>query len=98
MGHGAARDAYWWLNEAMNKSDCLSVGVGRDAQGLDPLGFHDRARFVFAVFERGADEGGEQRMRLERLGFEFGMELAAEVPRMVGDLADLQISPTASLV
>ena len=35
------------------------------------------------VIEGGADEGGEKRMRLERLGFEFGVELAAEEPGVV---------------
>ena len=35
------------------------------------------------VIEGSADEGGEKRMRLERLGFEFGVELAAEEPGVI---------------
>jgi len=36
-----------------------------------------------AIFQAGADEGGEERVRCQRLGFEFGMELAAQEPGMV---------------
>ena len=43
------------------------------------------------VRDRRADEPAEQRMRLERLGLEFGMELAAQVPGMSGHLADLDV-------
>jgi len=39
---------------------------------------------VAFVFHCGADEGGKERMRLEGLGFEFGMELAAEEPGVIG--------------
>src|SRR5689334_16827392 len=42
---------------------------------------------------RRADELFEQRMRLHRLRFELGMELAAEEPRVVRDLADLDVRP-----
>ena len=48
-------------------------------------------------FSGGADECAEQRMRLERLRFELGMELAAEVPRMIRDLADLDIHAVRGL-
>src|ERR1035437_2831227 len=44
-----------------------------------------------ALLFRGADEALEQRVRLHGLGFELGMELAAEIPRMVADLADLDV-------
>src|SRR5208283_1979400 len=39
-----------------------------------------------------ADKRLEQRMRLHRLGLELGMELAAQIPRVVGDLANLDVS------
>ena len=39
----------------------------------------------------GLDEGREQRMRLQRLRLEFGMELAAEEEWMVGNLDDLDV-------
>src|SRR5580700_9767640 len=43
------------------------------------------------------DEGAEQRVRLERLGFELGMELAAQVPGMVPDFADFHVNSVGSL-
>ena len=43
------------------------------------------------MFEGGADECGEERMRFEGLGFEFGVELAAEKPWMLGRLDDLDV-------
>ena len=43
------------------------------------------------VLVAGGDEVAEERMRLERLGLELGMELAAEEVRMVGDLDDLDV-------
>ncbi len=48
-------------------------------------------RFQFLVFQRRAYEGREQRVRFQRLGFEFRMELAAKKPRMVGRLDDLDV-------
>src|ERR1700721_3668214 len=39
----------------------------------------------------GGDEGAEERMRLERLGFELGVKLAAEEEGMLGQLDDLDI-------
>ena len=35
------------------------------------------------------DESGKQRMRLERLGLELGVELHRDIPRMRGQLDDL---------
>src|ERR1700748_1312107 len=39
----------------------------------------------------GGDEGAEERMRLKRLGFELGVELAAEKEGMFGQFDDLDI-------
>ena len=36
-------------------------------------------------------------MRLQRLGFELGMELAAQIPGMVGKFADLDVDAVGSL-
>src|ERR1022692_4023930 len=44
-----------------------------------------------ALFFRRADKALEQRVRLHGLGFELGVELAAEIPRVVGELADLDV-------
>src|ERR1700754_738463 len=55
------------------------------------MGLSYRAIFVFFVLDGSADEGGEERMRLERLRFELGMELAAEEPWMVRSFDDLDI-------
>ena len=68
--------------------------MGRDGYGLGAMGLGDfshRAIFVFFMLDRRADEGGEKRMRFERLGFEFGVELAAEEPWMVGRFDDLDV-------
>jgi len=50
-----------------------------------------------AVFMRGADESREERMRLERLRFEFRVELAAETPGMVGQLANFDVNAIGGL-
>src|SRR5215470_1159246 len=50
-----------------------------------------RLQSRFLVLQRGPNEGGEQRMRFERLGLEFRMELAAEEPRMFGRFDDLDV-------
>ena len=41
----------------------------------------------------GADEGGEERVRLEGPGFQLWVELHADEPGMVGDLDDLRQEP-----
>ncbi len=43
------------------------------------------------VFDRGADESGEERMRLKRLGFKFRVELAAEEPGVIGRLDNFDV-------
>ena len=49
------------------------------------------ARALLFVFEGSAYEGGEERMRFERLGFEFGVELAAEEPGVIGGFDDFDV-------
>src|SRR5579871_4648208 len=44
-----------------------------------------------------ADEGGEERVRLHRLRFELGMELAAEHPGVVREFADLDVDLVGGL-
>src|SRR5215472_1740177 len=46
---------------------------------------------LLLVFQCRADERCKQRMRLQRLGLEFRMELAAEEPRMLGRLDNFHI-------
>src|SRR5580698_2604768 len=46
---------------------------------------------ALAMLVRRRHKGREQRMRLHRLGFKFRMELAAEEPGMVRDLADFHV-------
>ena len=43
------------------------------------------------VFKARAHERGKQRMRSERLGFEFGMELAADEPGVVRGFDDFDV-------
>src|SRR5205823_6294722 len=50
----------------------------------------ERRLFRFGlVGERGPYEAAEDRMAIERTGFELRVELAGEEPRMVGELDDL---------
>jgi hypothetical protein len=42
------------------------------------------------LVERGLDERAEQRVRLERAGFEFRVELHADKPRVLRDFDDLR--------
>ena len=49
-----------------------------------------------AIVEAGADEGGKERMRRERLGLEFWMELAAEEPGVIGHFDDLDVHAVGS--
>jgi hypothetical protein len=53
-----------------DESGCQSAG-----QGWSFAGFGGQARLT--VFVTGGDEFAEERMRLQWLGFEFGVELAA---------------------
>src|ERR1035437_9414437 len=66
-----------------------SIGTGELVTGEQWL--LDGRLAPVALLFRGADEALEQRVRLHGLGFELGMELAAEIPRMVADLADLDV-------
>jgi len=65
--------------------------VRRDPHGLRTLGLGKGRAFIFLVLEGRADEGGEERVRFERLGFEFRVELAAEEPWVLGDLNDFDV-------
>src|ERR1039457_5893554 len=65
----------------------IATGVNR----LRPRLFPGLRQPAPPVLVGGPDERLEQGMRLHRLGLELGMELAAEIPRMIGDLADLDI-------
>src|SRR5215469_2840328 len=49
-----------------------------------------------AVLIGGANEGGKQGMRLQRLRLKFRMELAAQEPRVVFDFDDLDVSAVRS--
>ncbi|SRR6266851_4623617 len=58
----------------------LNGGAGCRAQGRRVFWLADRcggAELLFLVLEGGTDEGGKERMRLEWLGLEFRVELAA---------------------
>src|SRR5579864_4210589 len=61
------------------------------------LNLHLRGQAAAAVLVGGANECPEQRMRLHGLGFELGVELAAEKPRMVRDFADLHVNSVRRL-
>src|ERR1043166_6857443 len=68
-----------------------ATGAGVCA-GITRLPYHGRrGRVTLPALVRVArlDEAGEQRMRLERLRLELGMELHRDVPRMRRQLDDL---------
>src|SRR5215472_4038993 len=53
-------------------------------------------RFL-AMLERRADERTKKRMRLHRFRLELGMELAAQIPGMIRQLADFDVDAVRSL-
>src|SRR5947208_11898351 len=55
------------------------------------LGFGGGGQSLLAELPRRADKGMEERMRLHGLGLELGVELAAQIPRVSGNLADLYV-------
>src|ERR1039457_5735876 len=71
-----------------------SVGTGEPGTGELGTGeqclLSGRQAPVALLFRR-ADKALEQRVRLHGFGFELGVELAAEIPRMVGELADFDV-------
>src|SRR6185369_2224353 len=75
------------------RCDCawLGGGVRGHNDGLGAARLTGQPRSVFLVFEGCSDKGGEQRMRFERPGFEFGVELAAEEPRVLGGFDDFDV-------
>src|SRR4051812_22696436 len=60
---------------------CGVLDISQQRPGQPPL----------AILVSGPDKGAKQRVRLKRLRFELGMELATQIPGMVADLADLDI-------
>ena len=73
---------------------CGGMSRGVEQRGVRGFGLREEicgAVFVALMVERGADEGGEKRMRFEGLGFEFGVELAAEKPGVIGGFDNFDI-------
>src|SRR5215471_17953826 len=64
---------------------------------ISTLGESAPCRFLVAVHQGRADECPEQRVRLQRLRLEFGMELAAQVPGMIRQFADFYVNTIGSL-
>src|SRR5271167_1216443 len=58
---------------------------------LQAAGFNDRCSGE-SVLVAGGDEGEEERVGLEGLGFELGVELAADEEWVGGDLDDFDVS------
>src|ERR1039457_6287699 len=65
----------------------IATGVDR----LRPRCFPGLRQPAPPVLIGGPNERLEQGMRLHRLALELGMELAAEIPGMIGQLADLDV-------
>src|SRR5215204_311764 len=76
----------------MRSSGPSPIDSPRIATGLATLSGHSFGRVTPVrdfVLMAGLDEAGEQRMRLQRLRLELGMELHRHVPRMARQLDDL---------
>src|ERR1039457_5262723 len=73
-----------------NRSNSIATRVAYLRLGLR-VRLRQRRQPPPPVFIRRADERFEQRMRLHGLGFELGMELASQEPRMVRNFADLHV-------
>src|SRR5260370_41812704 len=73
----------------------LGDGAGRAAQCRSGLTVSNtcgcRAAALPRVFQRRGDESRKERVRFERLRFEFRVELAAEEPRMVRRFDDFHV-------
>src|SRR5437660_1520318 len=69
----------------LSRLSAPKVGEGEIA-GMAPDDISNQAGLI----ECGADEGGEQRVRLERFGLEFRVELHADIPGMIWDLDNLR--------
>src|SRR5437763_7704345 len=87
---------------SMTQGPAISTRGRPGAKALNSIGTGEerllllrQAAHVLSV--GGADERLEERMRLHRLGFELGMELAAQEPGVVGDLADLDVGAVGGL-
>src|SRR5664280_2030658 len=86
MTHGPATSTSGWPQP--NALYSIATGVNRlRPRRLPGL----RLQPAPPVLIGGADKRLEEGMRFHRFGLELGMELAAEIPRMIGDLADLDI-------
>src|SRR6185437_14284248 len=68
-----------------------SVGVGFSVN-LSRVRFHRIPEAFLTVPHARANECGENRMRRERFGFEFRMELASDEPRVIRTLDDLHVN------
>src|SRR6202142_3039762 len=82
---GGARRPVWTPAAGLESCPTLSWSY---RSGLELAG---RALAPRAEAGGGADEGREQRMRLEGPGLELGMELAAQSPGVIRQLADLDV-------
>src|SRR5882762_7177599 len=63
----------------------------RNSHGLRSFWFRDGPQFALLMFQRCADERCKEWMWLQRLRFEFRMELAAEEPRVIRGLDDFHV-------
>ena len=66
------------------------MGAGLSVH-LSRARFHRIPEALLPVPHAGANESGEKRVRRERFGFEFGMKLAADEPRVIRNLDNLHI-------
>src|SRR5215212_9801723 len=65
--------------------------IGMSGCGDEKFGGFLEFELSLAMVQRRVHKRAEQRMRLEWLRFKFGMELAAQVPGVILNLADLDV-------
>src|SRR5579863_3981309 len=101
-----ARAMLWTCSSlSMTQGPAMSANGQSAPKRMGPSSIGDR---VLDIPQQGArhallsiligrrNERPEQRMRLERLRLELGMELAAQIPGVVFDLADLHVGVVRS--
>src|SRR5579871_5831210 len=73
------------------RTNNLKISVGSGLRGYRALLISAHAQPPAPIFQARADERAEERMRLQRLRFEFRVELASEEPRMVRHFHDFNV-------
>src|SRR6202030_764315 len=86
--HSALHESQVTNYESRNYKSRISIRCGVSSRNA-LIGGDSESRA--AILKAGANESSKKRMRREGLGFEFGVKLAANEPRMVGHFDQFEI-------